>query len=264
LEKNPHLHSKLKIIISSATLNPCIAQLFFEFKFHEIQIKTSTLNRINENSYFSENVIDLVARLYQQIEREEQILCFVKSNTEVTQSIKLLKLLKGLSAFPLIQSQSSMEQQQLIKTKQIFFSTAVAETSLTFHSLKYVIDTGLIHMPVYDPLTDSTELREMNAAESTIKQRQGRLGRTRPGEYYPLYTFDPKNKKFPEPQICQTELSNIEFSLRRLPLKCGLNDLKKWLPNAPSEQATDTAIKRLHQLAKTILLSTSFFPEISL
>ncbi|CAM4987005.1 unnamed protein product, partial [Rotaria socialis] len=248
LEKNPHLHSKLKIIISSATLNPCIAQLFFEFKFHEIQIKTSTLNRINENSYCSENLIDLVARLHQQIEREEQILCFVKSNTEVTQSIKLLKLLKGLSAFPLIQSQSSMEQQQLIKTKQIFFSTTVAETSLTFPSLKYVIDTGLIHIPVYDPLTDSTELREMNAAESTIKQRQGRLGRTRPGEYYPLYTFDPKNKKFPEPQICQTELSNIEFSLRRLPLKCGLNDLKKWLPNAPSEQAIDTAIKRLHQL----------------
>ncbi|CAF4668018.1 unnamed protein product, partial [Rotaria magnacalcarata] len=75
-----------------------------------------------------------------------------------------------------------------------------------------------------------------------------RLGRTRPGEYYPLYTFDPKNQKFPEPQICQTELSNIEFSLCRLPLKCGLNALKKWLPNAPSEEAIDAAIKRLHQL----------------
>ncbi|CAF1115266.1 unnamed protein product, partial [Adineta ricciae] len=80
-----------------------------------------------------------------------------------------------------------------------------------------------------------------------IKQRQGRLGRTRPGEYYPLYTFTP-SKKFPVPQICQTELVQIEFSLQRSPLKCGLEQLKKWLPSPPSDQVIEAAKKRLRDL----------------
>ncbi|CAF4616534.1 unnamed protein product [Rotaria sp. Silwood1] len=248
LEKNPSIHSKLKIIISSATLDPSIARIFRPFKLYEMKLETSTLHQVDRKPPCAENIIDLVSRLNQQLESNEQILCFVKSAQEVTQLIKLLKLVKGLPAFPLVQSQPSSEQQKLIETKHIFFSTTVAETSLTFPSLKYVIDTGLIHMPVYDPSTDTTELCELNAAESTVKQRQGRLGRTRSGEYYPLYTFNPSDKKFPVPQICQTELVQIEFSLRKSPLGCGFDHLKRWMPNPPSEQAIDAANKRLHQL----------------
>ncbi|CAF3699328.1 unnamed protein product [Rotaria sp. Silwood1] len=248
LEKNPSIHSKLKIIISSATVDPSIARIFRPFKLHEMKLETSTLHQVDRKPPCTENIIDLVSRLNQQLESNEQILCFVKSAQEVTQLIKLLKLVKGLPAFPLVQSQPSSEQQKLIETKHIFFSTTVAETSLTFPSLKYVIDTGLIHMPVYDPSTDTTELCELNAAESTVKQRQGRLGRTRSGEYYPLYTFNPSDKKFPVPQICQTELVQIEFSLRKSPLGCGFDHLKRWMPNPPSEQAIDAANKRLHQL----------------
>ncbi|CAF4343023.1 unnamed protein product [Rotaria sp. Silwood2] len=248
LEKNPSIHSKLKIIISSATLDPSISRIFRPFKLYETKLETSTLHQVDRKTPCTENIIDLVSRLNQQLECNEQILCFVKSTQEVAQLIKLLKLVKGLPAFPLVQSQPSNEQQKLIETKHIFFSTTVAETSLTFPSLKYVIDTGLIHMPVYDPSTDTTELCELNAAESTIKQRQGRLGRTRSGEYYPLYTFNPSDKKFPVPQICQTELVQIEFSLRRSPLECGLDHLKKWMPNPPSEKIISAASKRLHQL----------------
>ncbi|CAF4374584.1 unnamed protein product [Rotaria sp. Silwood2] len=248
LEKNPSIHSKLKIIISSATLDPSISRIFCPFKLHEMKLETSTLHQVDRKTPCTENIIDLVSRLNQQLDCNEQILCFVKSAQEVAQLIKLLKLVKGLPAFPLVQSQPSNEQQKLIETKHIFFSTTVAETSLTFPSLKYVIDTGLIHMPVYDPSTDTTELCELNAAESTIKQRQGRLGRTRSGEYYPLYTFNPSDKKFPVPQICQTELVQIEFSLRRSPLECGLDHLKKWMPNPPSEKIISAASKRLHQL----------------
>ncbi|CAF4687235.1 unnamed protein product, partial [Rotaria sp. Silwood2] len=164
LEKNPSIHSKLKIIISSATLDPSISRIFCPFKLHEMKLETSTLHQVDRKTPCTENIIDLVSRLNQQLDCNEQILCFVKSAQEVAQLIKLLKLVKGLPAFPLVQSQPSNEQQKLIETKHIFFSTTVAETSLTFPSLKYVIDTGLIHMPVYDPSTDTTELCELNAA----------------------------------------------------------------------------------------------------
>lgn len=248
LEKNPSIHAKFKIIISSATLDPSVAQIFGSFKLHEIKLKTSELHHIETKPSCTEHIIDLVSRLHQKLDLNEQILCFVKSTQEVMQLINLLKLVKNLPAFPLIQSQPSSEQQRLIESKHIFFSTTVAETSLTFPSLKYVIDTGLIHMPVYDPSKNVTELSELNAAESTIKQRQGRLGRTRSGEYYPLYTFNPSDKKFPVSQICQTELVHIEFSLRKSPLKCGLDHLKQWMPNPPDQKAIDAAKSCLYQL----------------
>ncbi|CAF4652432.1 unnamed protein product, partial [Rotaria sp. Silwood2] len=74
-------------------------------------------------------------------------------------------------------------------------------------------------------------------AESTIKQRYGRLGRTQPGEYYALYDFDPKTKPFPVPQICQSDLISIEFSLRKSPLKNGLDYMKEFLPEQPKREA---------------------------
>jgi HrpA-like RNA helicase len=91
----------------------------------------------------------------------------------------------------------------------------------------------------------------VRAAESTIKQRLGRLGRTKPGEYYALYDFDPKDKPFPTPQICQSDLINIEFSLRKSPLLNGLNYLKQFLPDKPSQQSIDFTMQHLRLLSKT-------------
>ncbi|CAF4941334.1 unnamed protein product, partial [Rotaria sp. Silwood1] len=80
-------------------------------------------------------------------------------------------------------------------------------------------------------------LKEVPAAESTIKQRYGRLGRTQPGEYYALYDPEHKKKQFPIPQICQSDLISIEFSLRKSPLKNGLDYLKQFLPEQPTSAA---------------------------
>ena len=91
-------------------------------------------------------------------------------------------------------------------------------------------------------------LMEVRAAESTIKQRLGRLGRTKAGEYYSLYDFKVEDKKYPTPQICQSELVNVEFSLRRSTIKNGLNYMKKFLPNPPSAQAINAAIEELRRL----------------
>jgi HrpA-like RNA helicase len=151
---------------------------------------------------------------------------------------------------PLIQSQQSSAQQVFIEHGSVFFSTTVAETSLTFPSLKYVIDTGLINIPFYDFQSKKTILKEVPAAESTIKQRFGRLGRTKPGEYYALYHFDPKLKPFPTAQICQSDLVNIEYSLRKSPLQNGLNHLKQFLPDKPSQKSIDSTIQQLRELSK--------------
>ncbi|UJR32828.1 hypothetical protein I4U23_020290 [Adineta vaga] len=254
LTNKPQLKSKIKIIISSATLDTSVPTLFRkipQLKFEQFQMASlGTLHHVTKIERPNQNILDLVQELCKKRQRHDQILCFVSSVAEVHQSCRLLSEIsrETLVALPLIQSQSAREQQQYIEHGTIFFSTTVAETSLTFPSLTYVIDTGMINIPVYDITLKQTILKEVRAAESTIKQRLGRLGRTKPGEYYALYDYKVEDKKFPIPQICQSELSNVELSLRRSSIKQGLNYIKQFLPDSPSPQAIGVATNELQRL----------------
>jgi HrpA-like RNA helicase len=75
-----------------------------------------------------------------------------------------------------------------------------------------------------------------------------RVGRTSSGEYYSLYDFTVDEKKYPTPQICQSDLVGVEFSLRKSPLKQGLDYLKKYLPNPPIAGAIQAAVNELKRL----------------
>jgi HrpA-like RNA helicase len=256
LTTKPELKSKMKVIISSATLDSSVPTLFrqiprvdlAEFKMPQM----GTLHSVTKNPRPNENILDLVQELCKKRKRHDQILCFVSSVSDVNQCCRLIgEISRGtIVAYPLVQSQHPNVQQTNIEHGTVFFSTTVAETSLTFPSLKYVIDTGMINVPVYDIQSQRTVLKEVRAAESTIKQRLGRLGRTQPGEYYSLYSFKVDDVLYPIPQICQSDLLNIEFSLRKSPLQRGLNYMKAFLPNKPSQESIDATIQQLRQLRK--------------
>ncbi len=254
------LISKIKIIISSATLDLSVGKLFNKIpniKFYQFTIPAmGTIHTVTKFDRPNENILDIVQELYKKRQRHDQILCFVNSVGEVNQCCRLLSdISRGtIVAYPLIQSQHASAQQFYIEHGSVFFSTTVAETSLTFPSLKYVIDTGMINIPFFDCESNKTILKEVRAAESTIKQRLGRLGRTKPGEYYALYDFDPKDKPFPTPQICQSDLLNIEFSLRKSPLQNGLNYLKQFLPDPPTQKSIDFTIQQLRVLGKIFII----------
>ncbi|CAM4837160.1 unnamed protein product [Rotaria magnacalcarata] len=243
---------KVKVILSSATLDNSVQELFQKFNNDYFALKIESTLRFPVHTSrikINETMFDLIERLKKDCKKNEQILCFVKSNNDVTQSIDLLKQLKKIDAFPLIELQSSIVQQKLVAEEQIFFSTTVAQTSLTFPSLKYVIDTGIINIPIYDPHTDTTVLTQIPASHSTITQRKGRLGRTQRGEYFPLYNSHVKRLDFPTPQICQTELSNVDFALRKSSEeKDSLETFKQWLPDQPDQAIIVRACDRLKKL----------------
>ncbi|CAF3381973.1 unnamed protein product [Rotaria socialis] len=244
------LHNKVKIILSSATIDPNIEKTFKEHDYHKLNIpKQKPLHSVITRRSLDENMFDLILRLNNDCKRNEQILCFVKSTGEVNRCVDLLKLKSpGLQAYKLIESQSEQEQQQIIAEQQIFFSTTVAQTSLTFPRLKYVIDTGLINVPIYDPKTDTTVLTEHYASKMTILQRVGRLARTCDGEYHAYYETVNDRPVFPKPQICQANLTDVEFSLRKSPFKDGLHSFKQYLPDAPEKEYLDSAVRRLQHL----------------
>ncbi|CAF2855782.1 unnamed protein product [Rotaria sp. Silwood2] len=60
--------------------------------------------------------------------------------------------------------------------------------------------------------------------------------------------YDPDELPYPIPHICQSDLTNIEFSLRRSPLKCGLHAIQKFLPDKPVPQYIDSAVSVLRAL----------------
>ncbi|CAF0772628.1 unnamed protein product [Didymodactylos carnosus] len=255
LTQKPHLRNKIKLIISSATLDTSVPDLFRKIQpkieFTEfVMPQMGLLYPVNKVDAKDKNLLKVVQELYKKKSRHDQILVFVSSVTEVHQSVRLLtELSKGaIVAYPLVQSQAASDQQNFIEVGSVFISTTVAETSLTFPGLKYVIDTGMINVPVYDVEKKQTILKEIRAAESTIKQRLGRLGRTKPGEYYSLYDFKVEDKRYPTPQICQSDLTNLEFSLRKSPLKNGLSYLKTFLPNPPDEKRIQAAMNELKLL----------------
>ncbi|CAF0951195.1 unnamed protein product [Rotaria sp. Silwood1] len=252
----PDLKSKLKIIISSATLDSSVPRLFRQIpniSFTEFEMpQMDTRYPVKKIARRNENVLDIVLELYKKRERHDQILCFVNSVSEVNQCCRLLaELSQGtIGAVALVQSQSPKVQQANIETRSVFFSTTVAETSLTFPSLKYVVDTGMINVPVYDSESKRTVLKEVRAAESTIKQRLGRLGRTRPGEYYYLYDFNVEEQRYPIPHIRQSDLTSIEFSLRRSPIRNGLHYMQKFFPDKPTQEAMNAAVDDLRKLGE--------------
>ncbi|CAF3319917.1 unnamed protein product [Rotaria socialis] len=257
LTNNKLLSNKIKVIISSATLHPSVPKLFQgikHLKLTEFTIPSmATLYPVKQFKRPNANLLNIVQELYNKRRRQDQILCFVNSASEVNQCCRLLAEISQntIVAYPLVQSQSSVTQQEYLEKGSVFFSTTVAETSLTFPSLKYVVDTGMINIPVYDIQCKRTILKEIPAAESTIKQRLGRLGRTQPGEYYALYNFDVKLEPFPTPQISQSDLISIEFSLRKSPLKDGLGYLKEFLPETPKKTAIDYTMDELIQMSKS-------------
>ncbi|CAF3951467.1 unnamed protein product, partial [Rotaria sp. Silwood1] len=254
LTNYPQLKHKLKLIISSATLDKSVPNLFRnipqvslgEFSMPQL----GTLHTVTKYSRPNTNILDIVQELYKKCKMNDQILCFVNSALEAVENCKLLSEItrNAINARPLIQSQTTTVQQENIAQASVLFSTTIAETSLTFPSLKYVIDTGYINLPIYNPELQRTILTTMRAAHSTIKQRLGRVGRTQPGEYYALYNYDPEELSYPVPHICQSDLTNIEYSLRRSPLKCGLHVIQKFLPDKPVPQYIDSAINVLRDL----------------
>ncbi|CAF1258217.1 unnamed protein product, partial [Didymodactylos carnosus] len=74
------------------------------------------------------------------------------------------------------------------------------------------------------------------------------LARTCDGVYYAYYQTVNNRPVYPKPQICQSNLTDVEFSLRKSPFEDGLHSFKQYLPDAPEKEYLDSAVRRLQHL----------------
>eukprot|EP00792_Barthelona_sp_PAP020_P012304 TRINITY_DN6916_c0_g1_i1.p1 TRINITY_DN6916_c0_g1~~TRINITY_DN6916_c0_g1_i1.p1 ORF type:complete len:1118 (+),score=297.46 TRINITY_DN6916_c0_g1_i1:65-3418(+) len=98
-------------------------------------------------------------------------------------------------------------------TFRIFIATDIAESSITFPDLKYVINTGWQKEVRYSNITESNLLSTNACTRASSIQREGRCGRVRPGVVFHLFSkriFE-QSRAFRKSEIHMVSLEKIVY-----------------------------------------------------
>ena len=135
--------------------------------------------------------------------------------------------------------------------RKILLATNIAETSLTIDDVTVVIDSGRVKQTEYDQFNAAGKLIETWTSLASRRQRRGRAGRTRPGEYWALYSQAQlcRLNATTAPEILRVPLHNLYLKVKEYAL--GGGDARAFLLRAlqpPTEQALDTAVLTLRRV----------------
>lgn len=242
-----------KVVLMSATIDPQLYQKYYEsFKFKLIELKGQTNFPIqsifleNKNLNISKNEfidkgIEIIKNLLNTTE-EGDILFFVTSVAETKKCCKMLNEFSQDHFCIELYSGVNDETEKLAqdkdyfrtinqKNRKIVIGTNVIESSLTIDNLLYVIDSGLELNVSYQPKFESNILEKKYTTQSQIKQRMGRVGRTKPGICYHLYTQDlfESLSNYPLPNILTNNLHQECFNLLSMQGISGIKDVENIL-----------------------------------
>lgn len=138
-------------------------------------------------------------------------------------------------------------------TRKIICSTNVAESSVTVDGIVFVIDSGLEYTDSYDPNGRIRCLLENKIAQSAVKQRRGRAGRTRDGYCFHLYAKREQEafEEYPTPSIEKSDITNDILDLMKLPAAntvLGVRALLDEFISPPHEKFILNSLRTLHAL----------------
>ena len=233
-----------KLIIMSATINSSVFRNYFNesnIKFGEIEISGEsnfpiTQNWLDSNTKVNRtNYTDLAVKKCLDIlksSNDGDIIVFVATQKDAYLGCQQLhnkcpSIMKNCNKIYCIEVYSKMNQsnkdlavsKDLYKSKgynrKVIFATNVAESSITFDGLVYVIDSGYELANYYEANDNSYIVTKTYTSQAQVKQRIGRAGRTKPGIAYHLYQQKTFNtfKQFPEPNILVIDLTDFILSL---------------------------------------------------
>ena len=240
-----------KLIIMSATINSKIFSDYFptkEFKYamidagefpnypiEEVFLK-KPINKFDSNGNligdsYIEAAVDKVIQLLREHESGD-VLIFFPSKNDTSNGCMLLnrkleKINKVLSKkiyCNTLVSTTDKETQKLltsptkykesgIYTRKVIFATEVAESSITFYGLDFVIDTGLVNNNIFYSDRNINALEKNYISKASHKQRKGRTGRTGPGTCFNLFTKEEYEKLFREYPITPISTEDISKEL---------------------------------------------------
>ena len=239
---------EFKLIVMSATIETKIFKDYFtkdKIKYAEMEIAgqpnfpiannwLDPAIQVNDRNYM-DKAVDFCFKILDKTETGD-IIVFVPGVNDALKGCKLLKeqcpnklTIKRdtCSSIFCIEVFGKMDDESkklaidkdLYKVKnfkrKVIFATNVAESSITFDGLVYVVDTGLEFHSFYDPETNTQCIKRQHTTQAQIKQRIGRTGRTTNGIAYYMYNekqFKQFNK-YPEPGVLLSDLTDNVLSI---------------------------------------------------
>lgn len=253
-------HPHLKVVITSATLDPAVFSRYFNnCPTLEIPGRTFPVDIIysppasDKVSYFNA-VVEKAVEIHRREPIESgDILCFLTGQDEVEKAkVVLGEILSRSSKATLILTaygrQSAEDQAQLFArtpamTRKIIIATDVAETSVTIDGVRFVVDSGVTKDIAFDPVRNTTTLLVKTISQSSAIQRKGRAGRTSSGVCYRLYSQQAYDQ-MPVgvvPELLRVPLTLTVVNLLALDIDATVFD---WL-NPPEPTAISHAIEDL-------------------
>lgn len=160
-----------------------------------------------------------------------------------------------LIGFPLHGALPAAQQDRALSSnapRKVFFTTNVAESSITIEGVVAVIDSGLARVARHSPWSGLPTLALAPISRASATQRAGRAGRTRPGVCHRLFTLGDFQSR-PEqdlPELLRSDLSETVLTIRA----SGENeDALPWVspPQKPQLDAASTLLVRLGSLDAT-------------
>ncbi len=238
-----------KVIVMSATLDKQKLADFFQTKA-VISIPGRTFDVAwHKSSNLTQEILNAI-----DSPAAKNILVFLPGKSEIEAVGMMLNeqaLKKGIPVLPL-HSQLELEDQQKVfehyPNGKIILSTNIAQTSVTISDIDLVIDSGLERRIEVRDGVEGLFIGEIS--QSDIKQRAGRAGRTKPGDYYlakldemPSSAFE-KRAEYATPEIMRTHIDRTVLRLANIDLDIEQMDFF----HDPGPQAIRQAKRKLKAL----------------
>jgi ATP-dependent helicase HrpB len=244
LQARELLRPELRILVMSATLDggPVAALL------GDAAVVTSEGRAHPVSTRYRERRADqrveaaVAAAVRDALDRDEgDVLAFLPGAAEIRRTAALLggRLPDDAYVAPLFGALSVEEQDRAVAPaapgrRKVVLATSIAETSLTIHGVRTVVDGGLSRVSRFSPRTGMAALETVRVSQAAADQRRGRAGRTGPGICYRLWAEHEQHALALQatPEIREADLAPLALDLAA----AGVTDPSelRWLDAPPA------------------------------
>lgn len=255
---------QLKIIVMSATMDVDhfsnyfnkAPVLYLEGRQFPVQVYYSTTP---QSDYVMASVVTLF-QIHRQEPPNHDVLIFMTGQEEIESTVRCIRdiskdMVRDIPPLVICPLYAALPSHQQLKVfnetpqgaRKVIVATNIAETSVTIHGVKFVIDTGVVKAKLYNANSGLDLLKVVRISKAQALQRTGRAGRESSGTCYRIYTeedFD-SLKKNTVPEILRCNLSSVVLQL----LALGISDIINFdFMDKPSTESLISAVHQLHSL----------------
>ncbi len=184
---------KGKLILMSASIDSESLERYFGASVFEVPgkghpvdiryLENPTSNYVYEAYFTIKNILK-----NRECREKKDILVFLTGEEDILELYTLCKRIPGIAVYCVYSGMKEKEQMKIFEESnlvKVILSTNICETSLTIPNIKYVIDSGLCKMRIFDGIN---KLGIQGVSWESAMQRMGRCNRLGPGVCYKLYT----------------------------------------------------------------------------